>query len=167
MTMQEQARSRSLLSRVGARLGAQLRSNIGGIVGTVLLLGGLGAGLFYLSGMTPRASGQGQTDQAASFMQALKSHDGTALAETLSPSYRARLAVQTGAVSNTNAERARLNALAERASIDNFREVAAVPLKQGGAVHLFVTTATDPSGGQVEIPYTVTVSPDGLVDRVE
>lgn len=165
--MHEQTRSRPLISRVGARLGAKLRSNIGGVIGGLLLLGGVGAGLFYMSGMTPRAAGQQEADQATSFMQALKTHDGTALAATLSPTYRAQLSVQTGAVGNANAERAQLNALAERAAIENYREVTAVSLKQGGVVHLFMTTANDPSGGQVEIPYTITVSADGLVDRVE
>src|SRR5215207_6501266 len=102
--MREQVKSRSLLIRVGSRLRAKLRSNIGGLLMTVLLLGGIGAGLFTMGGITPGTGNREPTNQANSFMHALMTHDGNALAETLSPSFRASLAAQTGALGNANAE---------------------------------------------------------------
>ncbi|MCC7104800.1 MAG: hypothetical protein IT307_06630 [Chloroflexi bacterium] len=107
------------------------------------------------------------TDRADTFMRALRDRDGAALWASMDEQLRVSLVGHAGVPQTQQAELALARVVAERSSVSTYHEVAEAPLKQGGAVHLFIATVKAPSGAESDVPFTLTVESDGLVSKVE
>ena len=154
----------SLTRRILARLGHRARSNLAGLAVTMFgLLVAVGMGTFAL---TRTAVHEPTVDRADQFMQALRDHDTDEMVQSMSARFRERLSVQTGLSANAALGRT-LDQVARQSMIVSYREITSEPLKQGGTVHLYVARSKDGQGDEADIPYTVTVSADGYVDKVE
>jgi hypothetical protein len=151
--------------RILARLAHRARSNIAGLalslVGVALAVG---LGAFAMTRTV--AIHEPPTDRADQFMQALRDKDSDQMVDAMSARFRQRLAVQRGLSAGTTLDRT-LDQVAQQSMIVSYREVSSVQLKQGGSVHLFIANSKDGQGDEADVPYTVTVSPDGYVDKVE
>jgi hypothetical protein len=162
MTIQSR---RSILLRIAQRILTQVRSNIP--TAFMLVLGAsvlLAAGAAH-AGQTPRTVEA--TDRASQFMLALQHHDAEAMVTTLSPRYREQIDPQSTLNPGSEIARRAFERVAQRSTIVGFREISTVSLKQGGSVHLFVAESGADEQSAMEVPFTVTVSPDGYVEKVE
>jgi hypothetical protein len=153
-----------LMRRVLARLAHRARSNLAGLALTTFgLLLAVGLAAFALTRTTVH---EPTVDRADQFMQALKDHDTDEMVQSMSARFRERLSVQSGLSANAALGRT-LEQVARQSMIVSYREITTEPLKQGGAVHLYLARSKDGQGDEADIPYTVTVSADGYVDKVE
>jgi hypothetical protein len=111
-------------------------------------------------------TGAATIDRADQFMAALRDHDNEQLAQSTTPRFRERIALQS-ALGSSSLGRRLLGQSTQPQTIVSFREVGSVPLEQGGSVYFFIATSRDANGNEVEVPYTVTVALNGLVDNVD
>ena len=159
--MSVQAPTRPLAARVIRRLGHRAQSNLAGLVVSVFGLAvAVGLGAFAITHI-PSSGAQG--DRADQFMEALRDHNTDEMVQSTTQRFRERIALQTALSSSPFGRRA----TGQPPAIVSFREVGSVSLKQGGSVHFFIASSKDANGNEAEVPYTVTVSQDGLVDNVD
>ena len=160
--MSVQAPTRPFVVRVIRRLGHRAQSNLSGLAVSVFGLAvAVGLGAFAITHLPP--SGGAQGDRADEFMEALRDHNTDELAQSTTQRFRERIALQTALSSSPFARRT----AGQTPTIVSFREVGSVSLKQGGSVHFFIASSKDANGNEAEVPYTVTVAQDGLVDNVD
>jgi hypothetical protein len=159
--MSVQAPTRPFAVRVIRRLGHRLQSNLSGLAVSVFGLAiAVGLGAFAITHMP---SGGAQGDRADQFMEALRDHNTDEMMQSTTQRFRERIALQTALSSSSLGRRT----TGQPATIVSFREVGSVSLKQGGSVHFFIASSKDANGNEAEVPYTVTVAQDGLVDNVD